>query len=245
MNEKDELFSTTSSIQDFTFDEEVAGVFDDMITRSVPFYQEIQRITVDLATTYLKSGGNYYDVGCSTGTTINLLAEQASLPSSVKLIGIEPSEPMSKKAREKLVKYQDKVQLINTDVQSIRGFDNAKVVAFLYTLQFIRPIERLQVLKTVYNSILPGGCIIVGEKILADETTFRRLFIDKYHQYKQTKEYTSLEINKKRESLENVLIPFTNLENIQLLQEAGFSNVEQVFRWYNFALYVATKPDCS
>jgi tRNA (cmo5U34)-methyltransferase len=43
---------------------------------------------------------------------------------------------------------------------------------------------------------------------------------------------------KKREALENVLVPYTNRENIQLFKNAGFKNVEILFQWANFVTYI-------
>lgn len=34
---------------DFNFNNEIAGVFDDMVSRSVPFYDEIQRMVCEVA----------------------------------------------------------------------------------------------------------------------------------------------------------------------------------------------------
>ena len=53
--------------------------------------------------------------------------------------------------------------------------------------------------------------------------------------------HSDIEISKKREALENVLIPYRLDENVQLLKEAGFRSVEIFFRWYNFCGIVAIK----
>ena len=45
----------------------------------------------------------------------------------------------------------------------------------------------------------------------------------------------------KREALENVLIPYTQDENEAMLKEAGFKYSELLFRWANFALFIAYK----
>src|SRR5215211_3461417 len=55
---------------DFKFDGRTASVFDDMLGRSVPFYDEIQRMTCELAGDFAAPGTNLYDLGCSTGTTL-------------------------------------------------------------------------------------------------------------------------------------------------------------------------------
>src|SRR5262249_27716653 len=88
---KDEIFKKPiKSVTDFAFGEKVASVFDDMLLRSVPFYEEMQRMIAELAADFAVEGTNVYDLGCSTGTTLLHLAAQ--LPQRVKFIGLDNSE---------------------------------------------------------------------------------------------------------------------------------------------------------
>jgi tRNA (cmo5U34)-methyltransferase len=209
-----------------------------MVQRSVPFYGEIQRMVVEVAALRLRPGGVFFDIGCSTGTTIRSLAEEAPDP-SIRMVGIDPSDAMIARASEKLAPLGDRVRLVNASLQDFDTLEGAQVVTMLYTLQFIRPIARLNALKMIRNSLPGDGCFILAEKILADTRMATRMYIDLYHRYKKRSGYSDLEIAKKRDALENVLVPFRNRENLELLSEAGFSQVEQAFRWYNFALYIA------
>ena len=98
---KDEIFNDKMNfVGDFYFNEKVALVFDDMLNRSVPFYQEIQRMIVELALDFAADGTNIYDLGCSTGTT--LLNLNKNLGNKVKYIGIDYSEEMLEKCRKNL-----------------------------------------------------------------------------------------------------------------------------------------------
>ena len=45
---------------DFRFDQKTAAVFDDMVSRSVPFYDEIQRMTGELAAKFAVEGTNLF-----------------------------------------------------------------------------------------------------------------------------------------------------------------------------------------
>ena len=69
---RDEVFRDEKDfVADFKFGAEVANVFDDMVSRSVPFYSEVQRLQTELATQFLPDGPSMVvDLGCSTGTTI-------------------------------------------------------------------------------------------------------------------------------------------------------------------------------
>lgn len=67
----DNVFAQEKDAENFCFDWRVAGVFDDMVDRSVPFYQEIQRMVGELAKDFVLPGSHLCDLGCATGTTLH------------------------------------------------------------------------------------------------------------------------------------------------------------------------------
>jgi tRNA (cmo5U34)-methyltransferase len=83
--------------------------------------------------------------------------------------------------------------------------------------------------------------LLLVEKLTCEDTTLNRLYIDHYYDFKRRNGYSEIEISKKREALENVLIPYRLDENVKLLKSAGFRQVETFFRWYNFCGLVAIK----
>lgn len=241
-NEKtDSLFAERGDIADFHFDRSVAKVFDDMVGRSVPFYDEIQRMTGELARDFATPNSTLYDIGCATATT--LLAVDPLVDPSVRFVGIDNSADMLEKAREKVrqSKTARVVDFVVADLNEGMQIDNASVIAMILTLQFVRPLYRQKVMQNVFNGLNPGGCLILVEKLTCESTVFNRLFIDKYYDFKRRNGYSEVEIARKREALENVLIPYRVDENIELLKSAGFRRIEVFFRWYNFCGLVAVK----
>jgi tRNA (cmo5U34)-methyltransferase len=240
---RDEIFQAEATPHDFVFDAQVANVFDDMLDRSVPFYSEVQRMVVELAALHLDEDGVVYDVGSSTGNTLIGIASAIDPARRVRLVGLEPSAAMRDHCLRKVssVPRPERIEVRPDTIESRQDLPGARVVCMLYTLQFVRPIHRPRVLKMVFDSLRPGGCLLLAEKILADDSDLRRQYIDLYHDYKLRSGYTATEIARKREALENVLVPFSDEENVQLLREVGFTGVEHAFRWYNFALYLAVK----
>lgn len=240
---RDELFQTKQHAEDFTFDDNVAKVFDDMLDRSIPLYREIQRMVVELGTVFIEPGGTVYDIGCSTGNTLLGFAQQIPPEHPVSLVGIEPAPAMRKKATEKFVAIgqSERIKIISEPIETIDSLPDARVIVMLYTLQFVRPIHRPRVLEMFYNSLETGGCLLLAEKILPDNSMLSRIYIDLYHDYKRRAGYTGTEIARKREALENVLVPYRDCENRAMLHEAGFAIVDHLFRWYNFAAYIAVK----
>jgi tRNA (cmo5U34)-methyltransferase len=229
------------AIADFRFDLTVANVFDDMVSRSVPFYGEIQRMVVELAADFAVPGTSVYDLGCSSGTT--LAALDPALDPAVRFVGIDNSGDMLAKAREKLATsgVTRPVELLNRDINAGCPIDNASVVTLVLTLQFIRPLRRERLIADIYRGLNATGALILVEKVIGEDSLFNRLFIDYYYDMKRRHGYSELEIGQKREALENVLIPYKLLENRELLLNTGFSAVDVFFKWYNFCGIIAVK----
>lgn len=245
MPQQDHLFKHIHRVEDFAFDERVAKVFDDMVSRSVPFYNEIQRIQADLVMDFLpKTGGVVCDLGCSTGTTLAHLTNHPDCPANALFIGIDNSEPMLDKAKAKLATQvgSGQVSLRLGDLGRLEGLPDCHVVILNWALQFVRPIDRESVLKTVFQALQPGGILLLSEKILAKDALLNRLYIDHFLHFKKSQSgYTDEENRRKREALENVLIPYRLDENMALLERAGFAHRDTYFQWFNFACMIAVK----
>jgi tRNA (cmo5U34)-methyltransferase len=237
----DRLFATPRPAHDFRFGAETASVFDDMVSRSVPYYDEIQRMVCELAEGFAVPGTNVYDIGCATGTT--LLQLSRLLDKDINLIGIDNSEQMLEKAAVKFVNAAgpDRIRLINADLNNPPELENSSVVILLLTLQFVRPLNREKLIRKIYNGMNENGCLILVEKVTGSCTLLNRLFIEYYYNYKRRMGYSDLEISQKREALENVLIPYHHEENRKLLLDNGFSHIDEFFRWYNFSGVVAVR----
>jgi tRNA (cmo5U34)-methyltransferase len=236
---KDTVFESDQPIGDFSFNADVADVFDDMVSRSVPFYDEMQRMTCELARDFARPDTTLYDIGCSTATT--LLALDGVVGQSVKFVGVDNSADMLNKALQKMnaANSERRVDFIAADLHEGIPLENASVITMLLTLQFVRPLYRERVMKMVFNGLNEEGCLILVEKLTSEDTVFNRLFIEHYYDFKRRNGYSEMEIAKKREALENVLIPYRIEENVELLKLAGFRRVELFFRWYNFCGMVA------
>ena len=239
---KDEVFKDeVTKAFDFKFGEKVATVFDDMVNRSVPFYEEIQRMMGEIVADHVEKSGIVYDLGCSTGTTMIYMNQQVD--PSVKFIGIDDSPEMLAKCKVKLehAGFTRPYDLQVADLAANVEIKDASVVILCLTLQFVRPIHRERLLQKIVAGLKPGGILILVEKILAEESNYNRDFIKYYYNMKRRHHYSEMEISQKREALENVLIPYKLSENILMLKEAGFGHCEVFFKWYNFTGIIAEK----
>jgi tRNA (cmo5U34)-methyltransferase len=239
---KDEVFKEPSGdAEDFKFGKKVVAVFDDMVSRSVPFYHEIQRMIAEMANDFAVEGTNVYDLGCSTGTT--LIGLDAVLSNSIRFVGIDNSEEMVKKciANFEAAGVQRPFDIVVADLNKGVAIENASVVVMCLTLQFIRPLYRERLVTDICRQINENGCFIMVEKVLGEDSLLNRLFIKYYYDMKRRQHYSDLEISQKREALENVLIPYRLSENLELLRHCGFRYAEVFFKWYNFSGLIAVK----
>jgi len=239
---KDTLYEIDSIEEDFVFNERVVEVFDDMLDRSVPFYREVINSSAQLLDGFTYTGDTIYDLGCATGTTLlefSRLLEKKGL----KFVGIDNSTAMLDKAKLKAELYS-KMDSLSFIEEDITKFHHPGAGAFIvnYTLQFIRPLQRENFIQRLYNNLRPGGILLLSEKVISHDRRLNREYIEIYYRFKRSKGYSELEIAKKREALENVLIPFSIDENKSLLKNIGFQSVDTYFQWFNFSSLVAVKP---
>ncbi|MBW1636836.1 MAG: carboxy-S-adenosyl-L-methionine synthase CmoA, partial [Deltaproteobacteria bacterium] len=187
-------------------------------------------------------GDSVYDLGCATGTTVLEFSRRLE-KKRLKFVGVDNSTPMLDKARLKTELYSrmGSISFLNKDITEI---DHRNTGAFIvnYTLQFIRPLQREKFIRRLYDNLRPGGILLLSEKIINHDHHLNREYIDIYHRFKRAKGYSELEIAKKREALENILIPFSIDENKELLKNCSFQSVATYFQWFNFASFIAVKP---
>jgi len=233
----DKVFSKPIKKQ-FEFDEEVAAVFDDMLSRSVPFYEEAQKITQFFVLKYLPQNGRLYDLGSSTASLLISLFK--SLEGNAQLIGIDNSPSMIERAKLKAKAFNADIELIEGDILEYT-YKKANVFVSNYTLQFVRPLEREKLIKKIYDALEDEGVFLFSEKLISHDKRLNKEMIELYYDFKKANGYSAYEIAQKREALENVLVPYSEEENITMIKNAGFSHCEVVFRWANFATFIAVK----
>jgi tRNA (cmo5U34)-methyltransferase len=238
---RDDIYRHGKVKEDFVFTDQVAEVFDDMLDRSIPYYRQVIGMIAQLLEQYLEPGDTVYDLGCSTGTTLLALAGRLGT-TGIDFVGVDSSPAMIRKAVAKAAKYSrtNAFRFIEKDILEL---ECASVGAIIlnYTLQFIRPVRREEFLRQIYGFLRPGGVLILSEKVVCADSRLNRDFIKLYHRFKKERGYSDLEIARKREALENVLVPFTANENENLLRKAGFRHIERIFQWLNFISIMAVK----
>ncbi|RDE22735.1 carboxy-S-adenosyl-L-methionine synthase CmoA [Motiliproteus coralliicola] len=244
--DSDQLYAQPlNQIVDFQFDEQVVGVFADMINRSVPGYATVVKSLGILAARYAQPDSNLYDLGCSLGAATLSMQQQVRQP-NCRFIAIDNSPAMIERCREHLQvaamleEAEPRTELVCADINTIE-IRNASVVVMNFTLQFIEPDQRFDLLQRIYDGLKPGGVLLLSEKIAFEDDAIQQRLTDWHHDFKRANGYSDLEISQKRSALEKVMRPESLSLHQQRLGQIGFSCVQPWFQCFNFASMLAIK----
>ncbi len=240
----DRIYATPQpQVSDFAFNEDVVRVFPDMIKRSVPGYPTIVENLGVLAAQFAQPGSALYDLGCSLGAVTQAMRRHVK-SEGCRVIGVDNSAAMVARCHEYLHAQDSMFQellpyeLIEGDILAL-DFQPASVVALNFTLQFIEPERRLELLTRIRQSLLPGGALILSEKLRFEDEAEQALLTDLHIAFKRANGYSELEIAQKRSALENVMKPDSLQQHRERLLAAGFRQVTPWFQCLNFASLVA------
>ena len=237
----DDIYSKPVASSPFNFDQSVAEVFPDMIERSVPGYSRIINNISKFAAHFVTDNSHCYDLGCSLGA-VSLAISQGVEASNVSIIGVDNSAAMIARCQTHInaFKHNVPIQLLEDDIRNIK-IENASLAVLNFTLQFIAKSDRESLLDNVCKGLIPGGALILSEKIRFEDPELDELMIKLHHQFKRENGYSDLEISQKRNALENVLIPETLETHKARLKQVGFKHVACWLKEYNFASFIAVK----
>ena len=239
---RDDIYSLPlNQVGSFAFDEQVVRVFPDMIARSVPGYASILSMIEQLSSRFVRPGTTVWDLGCSLGAATRLIRRQA--PPDCTIHAVDNSPAMIQRLQSILKETLDGgcgVELHEADLRDVEVRDASFVVLNL-TLQFLPPAERQHVIDNIFRGLLPGGALLLSEKICFDEPTQQHLMTELHHDFKRAHGYSDLEVAQKRTAIENRLIPETLDAQINRLKNSGFTTVAPWFQCFNFVSILAVK----
>lgn len=241
---RDQIFALPRDrVGQFRFDDDVAEVFPDMISRSVPGYASILSVIEQLAGRFVRPHSNVYDLGCSLGAATFLIQNQA--PASATIHAVDNSAAMIDRLKQKLAAethQQDRceIQPLLADILDVPMSD-ASMIVLNFTLQFVPADRRESLLQRCFDALTPGGGLLLSEKVCFDDPGQQSLLTELHLDFKRACGYSELEIAQKRTSLENTLIPESIDSHCDRLRKIGFGTVAPWFQCFNFASILAVK----
>jgi tRNA (cmo5U34)-methyltransferase len=239
--EKDQIYSQPlKQVGNFAFDDQVVGVFPDMIKRSVPGYGSILSMIGEVAASYVKPATQVYDLGCSLGACT--LVIRPRIPTDCVIHALDSSPSMTDALEKRLRDLPDgcEVRLACQDIRRA-AIEYSSLSVLNFTLQFVPKDEREDLLRRVAKGTVKGGALVLSEKICFEDEAHQELLTTLHHSFKRANGYSDLEIAQKRTALENTLIPEYLETHLDRLKRVGFSVATCWFQCFNFVSILAVK----
>lgn len=244
MTNTDKVYAENlDSIEDFSFDSNVADVFPDMLQRSIPGYDHLLQMLGSLTSRFEQADANYYDLGCSLGAATLAMRRNITLGGGL-IHAIDNSKAMLDRCQRHVEAFNSPTQVnyILRDINDVH-IENAAIVVLNFTLQFIAPDKRQALLDKIYQGLRPGGLLFLSEKITFNDPLMNQLLTDCYYDFKRSNHYSELEISQKRSALENVMFPEPYETHSQRFKNAGFIHYGLWYQQMNFASMLAIKEE--
>jgi tRNA (cmo5U34)-methyltransferase len=180
------------------------------------------------------------DIGCGAGNyTLMMLSKMKNLNCTL----VDLSKPMLDKAYERVSQFTEKkAEIIQGDIREIHltgdHFDIILAGAVLHHLRDEADWEF--VFRKLFNTLKPGGCLMISDLITQDIETLNQYIWEKYGDYLENlggREYRQkvLDYVSKEDS------PRSLNYQLELMKKIGFSHTEVLHKNLCFAAYAGIK----
>jgi tRNA (cmo5U34)-methyltransferase len=219
------------------FKGDVVEQFEKHVRKSIPLYEEGHELIVKVSDYFVKEDSICYELGASTGLLSHKLALHHDFRNA-QFIGIEKEADMVQKAVS--LYKRPNLTFLEADINTY-AYEMSDLIIAYYTVQFIHPKLRQNLIDTIYRKLHWGGAFIMFEKVRANDARFQDIMTGLYTDYKLDQGYTPEEIIGKSRSLKGVLEPFSTEGNIDMLKRAGFVDIITIQKFMNFEGFLAIK----
>lgn len=212
--------------------------FNKHVKRSVPLYELGHEYIAQLSSFFLRNGANVYEIGCSTGElSAKVLSHNPE--KDIRYFALD-CEPEMVAVAKKRLKNDKRAKVLSADAVSYKYKPCCLFIAY-YTIQFINPAVRQDLLNKIFNALEWGGAAIIYEKVRGPDARFQDILTQLYTDFKLSQNFQESEIIHKARSLKGVLEPFSTAGNLGLIKRAGFVDTMIIHKYLCFEGYLCIK----
>ncbi len=211
-----------------------AKEFDAIIRRLIPFYEQMINALVLALPCNSSQPIRVIDLGCGTGTIARSIKD---IYPAAQITCVDIAEKMLQIAQTKLGKGGDiRYQLANfEDYEFDSVYDVA--VSSLALHHLVSEDDKIQFYKKIYDCLTPSGVFYNADVILASNAYLQERYMEKWQ------ECMLLDVSQKE--LKQKWIPkyydedhpSKLMNQLDWLRNIGFSDVDVIWKYFNFAVY--------
>ena len=218
--------------------EEEAEQYDGIIKNLIPYYYQMVEALVNTLPFCHSESIEIIDLGCGTGTISRAIKD---VYPKAKITCLDISGNMLQIAAVKLSDVQN-ATYINSNFYDF-NFDKEydAVVSSLALHHYVTKEDKLDFYKKIYSCLNTGGVFINADVVLASTDILQERYMEQWKKF--------MSMNVLKDEIESKWIPkyyeedrpVQMMEHFEMLKDAGFQVVDVVWKYYNYAVYMAEK----
>jgi tRNA (cmo5U34)-methyltransferase len=201
----------------------MAKEYDMEIEKTIPFYSEYYRQTVDLVQSLPIKEGKWLDAGCGTGQFISIARRYFD---NFEFVLCDPSEAMVDESKKKLNgagNIKDIVRCGSHELNYINEFD---IITAIQCHHYMQYEDRLKAIQNCRDALKGKGVFIFFENFAPNCEYAKRTVLDRWGRYQKDRGKSDKEVADHIGRYGKNYFPITLDEHYKLLRDTGFRHME-------------------
>ncbi|MEQ5777315.1 class I SAM-dependent methyltransferase [Thalassospira sp. NFXS8] len=216
-------------------DPDIISSYAEMVERNVPALHDLHRMVSLLLAEKAPSDGRILVLGAGGGLELRAMARQKP---DWRFDGVDPSAQMLNQARTVTREFADCITLYEgyiTDAPE-GPYDGATC---LLTLHFLSREERCRTLREICRRLRPGAPLVVVHHSFVNDDAGKEKWLSRFSNYVATSGMGDAGKGINVEAMKERLPVLSPEQDVSILHEAGFSQVELFYAALTFKGWVA------
>ena len=195
--------------------------YDKKIKQTLPYYDDFYEQVVELVKVFNHNSVRWLDIGCGTGKMGSVAFENVELE---KFVFVDSSDEMIEIAKKRFNCHNAEFSVC--DVQDIAYINEFDVITAIQVNHYLHIDERKIVLQKCYEALKENGLFISFENFAPFTDLGKSVYLEKWKQYQMKQGKSPEECKKHIERYGKDYFPISLSENMELMRNCGFKDVE-------------------
>jgi len=202
-----------------------AEEYDSKIEKTIPFYTEFYKQTIDLIKAFGFSNAKWLDTGCGTGA---LISKAISLNDfdGFQFVLCDPSEEMMDVAKNTLAGNKQVVDFCVCGSQQLGYIDEFTVITAIQSHHYMKYDTRVIAVKKCYEALKENGIFICFENFAPNCEQSKSIAMDRWGRYQSQHGKSDSDVETHLMRYGKNYFPITIAEHFSMLKNCGFRVIE-------------------
>ena len=202
-----------------------AKEYDLKIEKTIPFYSEFYKQTMDLIKSFGFKNAKWLDTGCGTGALISQALELKDFD-GFQYILCDPSEEMMDVTKKNLAGEKRILDFCVCGSQQLRYTDEFNIVTAIQSHHYMKYDDRVTAVKKCYNALKENGVYICFENFAPNCEQSKSIVMNRWGRYQSEHGKSDIDVKAHIARYGKNYFPITIAEHFRMLKNCGFRVIE-------------------